>query len=101
MFRLNHRYFRPYASPLGEQYSDNELLIAIQQAMDDINSLQQEIGYSREKISQSLMSEPNKLEEKLKNLKNRLENKLLPKARMVINSNNTPFDSLRFGSFGW
>ena len=77
----------------------------MQQAMRDINSLEKEIGDSEKKIRQSLMSEPNELKEKLNDLlnklKNRLENELLPKAKMVINLDNTPFNSLRFGSFGW
>ena len=99
LFGLNDRYFRPYASRLGEKYPNNELLIAMQQAMRDINSLEEEIGDSEKEIRQSLMSRPNELKEKLNNLKNRLENELLPKAEMEINSDNTPFNSLRFGSF--
>ena len=103
LLRLNNRYFGPYVSRLGKQYSDNELLIAMQQAMGDINSLEKEIGSSEEEIRQSLMSEPNELKGKLNdllnNLKNRLANELLPKAEMEINSDNTPFNSLRFGSF--
>jgi|GEM_PF-2124008 len=103
LLRLYYRYFGPYVSRLGRQYPDNELLIALQQAMVDINSLEEEIGSSGEKIRPLLMSEPNELKEKLNNLlnnlKNRLENELLPKAEMVINSDNTPFNSLRFGSF--
>jgi len=75
----------------------------MQQAMRDINSLEEKIGSSGKEIRQSLMSEPNELKEKLNNLlnnlKNRLENELLPKAEMEINSDNTPFNSLRFGSF--
>ena len=75
----------------------------MQQAMGDINSLEEEIGYTKEEIRQSLMSEPNELKGKLNdllnNLKNRLANELLPKAEMEINSDNTPFNSLRFGSF--
>jgi len=99
LLRLNNRYFGPYVSRLGKQYPDNELLIAMQQAMGDINSLEEKIGSSGEKISQLLMSVPNELKEKLENLKDRLANELLPKAEMEINSDNTPFNSLRFGSF--
>ena len=105
MLRLNNRYFHPYVVLLGEQYPDNQLLIAIKQAMDGINSLVEETGYKERHIRQSLMSKPNELKGKLNNLlnelKNQLENELLPKAEMVINSNNTPFNSLRFGSFRW
>jgi len=101
---LNGRYFRPYASRLGEKYPNNELLIAMQQAMDDINSLRRVIGYTEEEIRRSLMSEslmsaPNELKEKLENLKDRLANELLPKAEMAINSNSTLFDSLSFRWF--
>jgi predicted nucleic acid-binding Zn-ribbon protein len=102
---LNGRYFRPYASRLGEKYPNNELLIAMQQAMDDINSLRRVIGYTEEEIHQSLMSlmsKPNELEELnnlLNKLKNQLENELLPKAEMAINSNSTLFDSLSFRWF--
>ena len=99
LLQLYYRYFGPYVSRLGKQYPDNELLIAMQQAMRDINSLEEEIGDSEKEIRQSLMSRPNELKEKLNNLKNRLENELLPKAEMEINSDNTPFNSLRFGSF--
>ena len=108
LFGLNDRYFRPYASRLGEKYPNNELLIAMQQAMDDINSLRRVIGYTEKGIRQSLMSEslisePNELKEKLNDLlnqlKNRLENELLPKAEMAINSNSTLFDSLSFRWF--
>ena len=71
----------------------------MKQAMGDINSLEKKIVSSGEKISQLLMSAPNELKEKLENLKDRLANELLPKAEMEINSDNTPFNSLRFGSF--
>ena len=80
----------------------------MQQAMDDINSLRRVIGYTEKGIRQSLMSEslisePNELKEKLNDLlnqlKNRLENELLPKAEMAINSNSTLFDSLSFRWF--
>jgi len=99
LLQLNNRYFGPYVSRLGKQYPDNELLIAMKQAMGDINSLEKKIVSSGEKISQLLMSAPNELKEKLENLKDRLANELLPKAEMEINSDNTPFNSLRFGSF--
>jgi len=99
LLQLYYRYFGPYVSRLGKQYSDNELLIAMQQAIGDINSLEEKIGSSGEKISQLLMSAPNELKEKLENLKDRLANELLRKAEMEINSDNTPFNSLRFGSF--
>jgi len=103
LLRLNNRYFHPYVVLLGEQYPDNQLLIAIKQAMDGINSLVEETGYKERHIRQSLMSRPNELKGKLNDLlnklKNQLENELLPKAEMEINSDNTPFNSLRFGSF--
>ena len=103
LLQLYYRYFRPYVFRLGKRHPDNELLIAIKQAMDGINSLVKETGYTERHIRQSLMSKPNELKGKLNNLlnelKNQLENKLLPKAEMEINSDNTPFNSLRFGSF--
>jgi len=105
LLQLYYRYFRPYVFRLGKRHPDNELLIAIKQAMDGINSLVKETGYTERHIRQSLMSKPNELKGKLNNLlnelKNQLENKLLPKAEMEINSDNTPFNSLRFGSFRW
>jgi len=103
LLQLNYRYFRPYVVILGKQYSDNELLIAIKQAMDDINSLGEAIGYTEQDIHHLLMSRPNELKGKLNNLlnklKNQLENELLPKAKMVINSDDTPFDSLTIRFF--
>ncbi len=103
LLQLYYRYFRPYVVLLGKQYPDNELLIAMQQAMDGINSLGEEIGYTEKDIHDSLMSRPNELKGKLNDLlnklKNQLENELLREAETVINSDNTPFDSLTIRFF--